>query len=74
VGESDACPASRRRQADALRAYQRLRLLLDEELGVDPSPPLVALEEAVLQQKPELDWIPSPLLRAPGSFRPRAKA
>src|SRR5207253_7173101 len=62
------------RQGDALGAYQRLRLLLAEELGVDPSPPLVDLEEAVLQQKAELDWIPPAphpghRLTAPGDGR-----
>ncbi len=49
------------RQGDALGAYQRLRRHLSEELGVDPSPALVALQDAVLLQKPELDWIaPAP--------------
>jgi predicted ATPase/DNA-binding SARP family transcriptional activator len=44
------------RQADALRAYGRLRDLLVEELGVDPSRELVELESAVLRQDPALDW------------------
>ncbi|MGA2209337.1 MAG: BTAD domain-containing putative transcriptional regulator [Acidimicrobiales bacterium] len=38
------------RQADALRAYQRLRELLGEELGIAPSRELVALESAILRQ------------------------
>ena len=38
------------RQADALRAYQRLRERLADELGIDPSPELRDLEAAVLQQ------------------------
>jgi len=42
------------RQADALRAYQRLRALLVDELGLDPSPPLVALEAAILRHDPAL--------------------
>jgi predicted ATPase/DNA-binding SARP family transcriptional activator len=43
------------RQAEALRAYQRLRTTLVEELGIAPSSDLVALERAVLAQSPELD-------------------
>jgi predicted ATPase/DNA-binding SARP family transcriptional activator/Tfp pilus assembly protein PilF len=37
------------RQADALRAYQRLRERLLEELGVTPSPALVSLEASILR-------------------------
>ena len=46
------------RQAEALRAYGDLRRQLGEELGIDPSPALQRLEEAVLLQAPELDWSP----------------
>jgi class 3 adenylate cyclase len=46
------------RQADALRAYRQLREHLSEELGIEPSRELVALEEAVLLQKSELAWTP----------------
>jgi DNA-binding SARP family transcriptional activator len=42
------------RQAEALRTYQRLRTLLCDELGIDPSPLLTALEAAVLRQDPSL--------------------
>ena len=45
------------RQADALAAYQRLRHVLGHELGIAPSPELARLEEAVLLQKPELEWV-----------------
>lgn len=43
------------RQAEALRAYQRLRSLLADQLGIEPSTELRALEEAILLQKSELD-------------------
>ena len=46
------------RQAEALSAYQELRRRLGEELGITPNPELVALEEAILLQKPDLDWVP----------------
>lgn len=47
------------RQADALRAYQKARRLLAEELGIEPAAELRELEVAVLQQRPELDWRPA---------------
>ncbi|MGH8991387.1 MAG: BTAD domain-containing putative transcriptional regulator, partial [Acidimicrobiia bacterium] len=47
------------RQADALRAYQELRQILGEQLGIDPSEPLRRLEGAVLRQDPDLDWRPA---------------
>jgi DNA-binding SARP family transcriptional activator len=46
------------RQAEALRAYQRLRVMLGEELGIEPSSALQRLEGAVLAQDPALDWHP----------------
>jgi predicted ATPase len=42
------------RQAEALDAYRRARQTLSEELGIDPSPALVALERAILNQDPAL--------------------
>ena len=44
------------RQADALRAYQRCRIVLADELGLEPGPELRRLEAAVLAQDPSLDW------------------
>jgi len=43
------------RQADALRAYQDLRRLLADELGLDPSPDVAALESAILRHDPGLN-------------------
>jgi DNA-binding SARP family transcriptional activator/pimeloyl-ACP methyl ester carboxylesterase len=44
------------RQAEALRACTSIRRRLVDELGVEPGPALRALETAVLEQRPELDW------------------
>jgi WD40 repeat protein/DNA-binding SARP family transcriptional activator len=50
------------RQGDALRTLHRARRVLAEELGVDPGPDLVALEEAILRQDPSLvaNQLPEP--------------
>ncbi|WP_433327834.1 alpha/beta fold hydrolase [Spirillospora sp. CA-294931] len=42
------------RHAEALEAYQSLRTLLTESLGLDPDPELDALHQAVLRQDPGL--------------------
>jgi DNA-binding SARP family transcriptional activator len=39
------------RQADALEAARRIRQLLDDELGIDPSPALREIEQKVLRQE-----------------------
>jgi predicted ATPase/DNA-binding SARP family transcriptional activator len=47
------------RQAEALAGYRRMREMLAEELGIDPSRPLRELERAILAQDPTLDWLPT---------------
>jgi DNA-binding SARP family transcriptional activator len=42
------------RQADALAAYQRVRRILADELGIEPSAPLRELEQKVLLQDADL--------------------
>ncbi|HEU5037129.1 MAG TPA: BTAD domain-containing putative transcriptional regulator [Nocardioides sp.] len=44
------------RQADALDVLRRVREVLDEELGLEPSAELRDLQTAVLRQDPDLDW------------------
>ena len=43
------------RQADALATIRTLRRTLGDELGIDPSPEIAALETAMLRQDPVLD-------------------
>jgi DNA-binding SARP family transcriptional activator len=43
------------RQADALEAYRQTREVLDEQLGLAPSPPLERLQTAILRQEPALE-------------------
>jgi streptogramin lyase len=43
------------RQSDALEAYQTARRTLVEELGVEPSPALQRLQQAILRQDPALE-------------------
>ncbi|WP_433679496.1 BTAD domain-containing putative transcriptional regulator [Nocardia sp. CA-119907] len=42
------------RQAEALASYEDLRRHLDDELGLDPSPELVALQRSILGQELEV--------------------
>ncbi len=52
------------RQADALRAYQGLRRVLREELGIEPNPTLQRLETAILCHDPQLHLATEPPLTA----------
>jgi len=52
------------RQADALEAYQAGRLLLDEELGLEPSEPLKQLQRSILEHDPALE-LPSDRAEVP---------
>jgi adenylate cyclase len=47
------------RQPEALRAYQDLRRHLGDELGLEPSPELAALEQAIVSRSPALEWRPT---------------
>ncbi|WP_121188592.1 BTAD domain-containing putative transcriptional regulator [Nocardiopsis sp. Huas11] len=49
------------RQSEALESYERLRVRLREDLGVDPGPDLVALHRSILAQDPELAASPAPV-------------
>jgi adenylate cyclase len=42
------------RQPEALRIYQELRTHLAEELGLEPSPELAALEQAIVMRSPDV--------------------
>jgi hypothetical protein len=44
------------RQADALAAFRELRATLVDQLGIEPSPALARLNNAILNHSAELDW------------------
>ena len=48
------------RQAEALDAYQETRLLLVDELGIEPSPALQRLQQAILVQDVALELVERP--------------
>ncbi|HMJ75721.1 MAG TPA: BTAD domain-containing putative transcriptional regulator [Iamia sp.] len=61
------------RQAESLRAYERCRAHLADELGLDPSPELVRLAAQVLDHDPALDHdptAPDPSANSGGSTPP----
>jgi class 3 adenylate cyclase/tetratricopeptide (TPR) repeat protein len=57
------------RQAEALDAYRKTRQFFVDELGLEPSPPLQRLEQAVLRQDPSLEL--APIARAERPAEPR---
>ncbi|MFC0599956.1 AfsR/SARP family transcriptional regulator [Streptomyces palmae] len=59
------------RQSEALASYADLRGRLAEELGLDPSPDLAALYEAILRQDPSLDARPRRTEGVAGAVRPQ---
>ncbi|MFC5748138.1 ATP-binding protein [Actinomadura rugatobispora] len=56
------------RQHDALEGYRRLRVRLRDELGLDPSPELDALHQAILRQDPALRAPAVPPVRPPANL------
>jgi DNA-binding SARP family transcriptional activator len=62
------------RQAEALEAFQDARRTLVDELGIEPSPALTRLHEAILRQEPSLDpaATPAPARTTPEPRRRRA--
>jgi hypothetical protein len=57
------------RQAEALEAYQETRRMLDDELGLEPSPALRELERAILRHDPALE--PAVVAAVPTAERKR---
>jgi DNA-binding SARP family transcriptional activator/WD40 repeat protein len=54
-------------QGEALRTIRQLRAVLARELGIDPAPAIVALEQSILRQDPALqrDEVPAALATCP---------
>jgi len=64
-------------QAEALRCYSQLRIMLNEELGITPGPEVADLERAILNQDPSMAWTPAPRPASsapPSRPRPRGPA
>jgi DNA-binding SARP family transcriptional activator len=61
------------RQAEALETYRETRRVLVEELGIEPSPELRELEQAILRQDPELTPPPEPEPEPPEQKPPSSR-
>src|SRR5215475_12877532 len=61
------------RQAEALEVYRETRRVLIEELGIEPSPALKELEQAILRQDPSLNANAQPTHTAPPAEAPEPK-
>jgi DNA-binding SARP family transcriptional activator/WD40 repeat protein len=57
------------RQGDALSAYRRLRMLLVDDLGIEPGPEARAIESMVLAQDARLEAPPPPAREIPVALR-----
>lgn len=60
------------RQAAALRAFQQVRSILGDELGLEPSPELVEIERRILRQDPALTGRVAPAAGLTGIWTPAA--
>ncbi len=49
-------------QEQALRAFERCRVVLGQELGIDPLPETLALHQRILQTPPQVHRAPAPAL------------
>jgi DNA-binding SARP family transcriptional activator len=61
------------RQAEALEVYRETRRVLTEELGLEPSPALKELEQAILRQDPSLEANAPPTRTEPPAMAQESK-
>lgn len=60
------------RPEEALDAFRRFRQTLDQDVGIDPSPTLRAIEGMIVNHDPSLAWSPEAVRPAQPPERPRA--